>query len=69
MITTSDGSQPSGKEFLNQFVRGQRLADEKEEQLRALEEERIPAAGAQGLAGALPYLQIKDMAASGVLQV
>jgi hypothetical protein len=69
MTSTSAGSQPSGKEFLNQFVKGERLALQKEKQIADLQEERIPPTGAQALAGALPYLQIKDMANSGVLKV
>jgi hypothetical protein len=69
MTSTSAGSQPNGKEFLNQFVRGERLAQRKEEEIRKLQDERIPPTGAQALAGQLPYLQIKDMANSGVLKV
>ena len=68
MTFTSAGSQPEGKEFLDKFIRGERLAQQKEGEIAELIRARVPGAGDQALLGAVPN-NMQEAAASGRIRI
>ena len=69
MTSTSAGSQPEGKEFLEgKFIRGERLAQQKEREIAELIRARVPGVGDQALLGAVPN-NMQEAAASGRIRI
>lgn len=67
MMATSDGSQAKGKEFLNSFL-NENYAAMKEDEIRQLQREKIPAEGDYALKGE-ERRDIKRMAELGIIRV
>lgn len=67
MTSTSAGSQPEAKKFLEGKV-DELFAQQKEKEIADLQAARIPATGMQGLAGARPQT-VEQMYIDGTLRV
>jgi hypothetical protein len=68
MTSTSAGSQPEGKEFLDKFIKGELLAQQKEREIDELIRARVPGVGDQALLGAVPN-NMQEAAASGRIRI
>ena len=67
MMATSDGLQAKGKEFLDAFL-DQNYAAMKEDEIRQLQREKIPAEGDYALMGK-ERRDIKRMAELGIIRM
>jgi hypothetical protein len=67
MMATSDGLQAKGKEFLDAFL-DQNYAAMKEDEIRQLQREKIPAEGDYALKGE-ERRDIKRMAELGIIRM
>ena len=67
MMATSDGLQAKGKEFLDAFL-NQNYAAMKEDEIRQLQREKIPAEGDYALKGE-ERRDIKRMAELGIIRM